>query len=141
MSSIGAFGPSGFHPIRQSTERTLLAGVAGYERHLIYAHGAQILSTTVDARNTPTDRLGVGLILAHNGSGGYANYDPDSATEWQREAAGILDVDLRIPDFDGTDQDRQLAVLVGGPVDESALGGIDEQAKAQLGSTFLRADC
>lgn len=137
MSQIGAMGPAGWGTLRQSVERELFAGAAGYERHLIYDHAAVIEKETVDARNSPTTDLSAGLVLAHDGNGNYREYDPDNTTNlWQREAAAILPYDFRIPDLDGTNTDRHVAVIVAGAVDAASLGGLDQAARAQLSNRF-----
>ena len=96
--------------------------------------GVTIVSSAVDADNTPTTTLRKGLVLGKvAGSGKYKQYDP-SAQDGSETAALILTdaVDLLQDSTDGDPRDQLATGMQHGVVDESKLVGCDSAAKAAL---------
>ena len=98
-----------------------------------------IVSTAVDAGNTPQTTLRGGNVLAIVDATGKANtYSPD-ATDGRQIAVGVLEhhQDMLV---DGSAADRFTQMLVHGLVKEGELVGLDPRAKQQLGQrlTFDR---
>jgi hypothetical protein len=95
-----------------------------------------IVSTTVDAGNTPQTTLRGGNVLAIVDAGGKANtYSPD-ANDGRQIAVGILEHHQDMLEG-GTATDRFTQMLVQGLAKESELVGLDPRAKQQLGQRFF----
>lgn len=93
---------------------------------------ALIDGNTVDAGNTPTNKLRAGLLLGQvTATGKYINYSP-TASNGSEVASAVLVEGLSMLDFSGTATDRFYAVLVGGPVQAAKLFGLDLQARQQM---------
>ena len=73
-------------------------------------------SAALDAGNTPTTVLRPGLIMGRvTSTGELEEWDAD-ASDGTQDIAGILDVELRMTDYQGTAADRVMRNLVRGPV-------------------------
>ena len=95
-----------------------------------------ILSTAIDAGNTPTTTLRGGNVLAIADAGGKANtYSPD-ATDGRQIAVGVLEHHQDMLQ-DGVATDRFMQMLVHGLVKEGELIGLDPRAKQQLGGRMV----
>jgi len=95
-----------------------------------------LISTAVDAGNSPQTTLRGGNVLAIVDASGKANtYSPD-ATDGRQIAVGILEhhQDMLV---DGTATDRFTQMLVHGLVKEAELLSLDPRAKQQLGQRFV----
>lgn len=85
-----------------------------------------------DSGNTPTTELRPGLLLGQVlATGKYLQYSP-TATDGSEVAAAVLIEGLRTQTFEGTNQDRFYAVLVGGPVQAAKILNLDLQARQQM---------
>lgn len=83
-----------------------------------------------DSGNSPTYELRPGLLLGQVLSTGiYTTYSP-TATDGSEVASAVLIEGLRVQDFDGNNQNKLYALLVGGPVKASKLINLDLQARA-----------
>lgn len=97
----------------------------------LFANGI-ISGAARDTGNSPTTELRPGLLLGQiTASGKYVAYSP-TAVDGSEVAAAVLIEGLRTQSFEGTDQDRFYAVLVGGPVQASKLLNLDLQARQQM---------
>ncbi len=94
---------------------------------------ADIVSTAVDAGNTPTTLLRAGLILGVvTSSGQYKQYSP-TATDGSQVAVAVLPREINMLDgYTAAAANRVAAVVTGGPVKASALVNIDNVARKQL---------
>lgn len=108
----------GFTTQTDSVERSVLWGPAAMHH---FAINATVDSTAVDAGNTPTSDLRPGLILGKKTSDGnlYA-FNPD-ASDGTEYPAGVLVEGLSMLDIQGTVEDKNADVLIGGGVDASDL--------------------
>lgn len=85
-----------------------------------------------DSGNSPTYELRPGLLLGQiTSTGKYTNYSP-TATDGSEVAAAVLIEGLRVQDFDGNNQDKLYAILVGGPVKASKVLNLDLQSRQQM---------
>lgn len=110
----------------------------GSQYQAIFDNGI-ISGAARDSGNTPTYELRKGLILGKiTATGLYTNWDA-TATNGSEVASGILIDGLRVQDFDGNDQNKNWAVLVGGPVKASKVLNLDLMARAQM-SKFIFDD-
>ena len=97
----------------------------------VFANGL-ISGAARDSGNSPTYELRPGLLLGQiTASGKYTNYSP-TATDGSEVASAILIEGLRVQDFDGNNQDKFYAVLVGGPVQASKILNLDAMARQQM---------
>lgn len=97
----------------------------------VYANGL-ISGAARDNGNTPTYELRPGLLLGQIiSSGKYVQYSP-TATDGSEVASAILLEGLRMQDFDGNNQDKLYAVLVGGPVQAAKVLNLDLMARSQM---------
>lgn len=97
----------------------------------IFANGL-ISGAARDVGNSPTYELRPGLLLGQvTANGKYTSYSP-TATDGSEVAAGILIEALRVQDFEGNNQDRFYAILVGGPVKATKVLNLDLQARQQM---------
>lgn len=102
--------------------------------------GGNLVSTAVDAGNTPTSILRRGLLLGKiTATGKLKEYDPDG-TNGSQVVFGVLLADYRITDLDGTARDLFTWVLVGGPVQAANLILLDAQARSQMRGRFMFDD-
>ena len=102
---------------------------SGYQG--IFANGL-ISGAARDTGNSPTYELRPGLLLGQIlSTGKYTAYSP-TATDGSEVASAILLEGLRMQTFEGADQDKFYAVLVGGPVKASAILNLDLMARAQM---------
>jgi hypothetical protein len=94
-----------------------------------------LLSSAVDAGNTPTTTLRGGNVLAIVDASGKANTYSADATDGRQIAVGILEhaQDMLL---NGVATDRFTQMLVHGLVREGELLGLDARAKQQLGQRF-----
>jgi len=93
---------------------------------------ALISGATRDTGNTPTIELRPGLLLGQiTATGKYTAYSK-TATDGSEVASAVLIEGLRVQDFEGNDQDRFYAVLVGGPIQTAKLINLDLMAKQQM---------
>jgi len=102
--------------------------------------GVTLVSSAVDAGNTPTTTLRKGLVLGKvTASGKYKEYDP-SAADGSETAVLILvdEADMLQDSTDGSTTRDQLATgMQHGVVDESKLVGCDAAAKAALDNVIF----
>lgn len=141
MSGIpGGWSLPGIAAIRETAERVILYSSPGNEHAPSLFFPARIDSTTVDSANTPTTTLRPGLVLADLGDGTFTDYDPASAVDAQRVAAGILTFEVNMLSPDCTAVDRSLPILVSGAVLAANILGLDATARSQMKSAFLFDD-
>lgn len=116
-----------------STTRETYESEFRWGQHAQGLFGNGIISGAArDTGNTPTTELRPGLLLGQiTASGKYVQYSP-TATDGSEVASAILIEGLRTQSFEGTDQDRFYAVLVGGPVQASKVINLDLQARQQM---------
>lgn len=97
----------------------------------VFANGL-ISGAARDTGNSPTYELRPGLLLGQIiASGKYTNYSA-TATDGSEVAAAILIEGLRVQDFEGANQDKFYAVLVGGPVKADKVLNLDLMARQQM---------
>lgn len=92
-----------------------------------------------DSGNSPTHELRPGLLLGQVTSSGKWKEYSATATDGSEVAAGILVEGLRMQDFEGNNQDKHYAVLVGGPVQATKVLNLDLMARQQM-SNFIFDD-
>lgn len=98
---------------------------------------ALISGAARDSGNSPTYELRPGLLLGKILSTGlYKQYSP-TATDGSEVASAILLEGLRMQDFEGNNQDKMYAVLVGGPVKSSKVLNLDLMARQQMDKFFF----
>lgn len=103
--------------------------------------GQRLVSTTVDARSTPTTRLQVGLVLGKIAATGKWTHYSASATDGSQIAQGVLIDSLMMTNhLTDSAEDRIVAVLVGGPVRAGNLGGLDQKARGDMFGRFIFDD-
>lgn len=110
-----------------------------YENEFRWGHhgqgvfkGALISGAARDSGNSPTYELRPGLLLGEILSTGlYTNYST-SATDGSEVASAVLLEAIRVQDFEGNNQNRFYAVLVGGPVMASKILNLDLMARQQM---------
>ena len=103
--------------------------------------GEVIVSTAVDAGASPTTRLRRGLVLGKIASSGKLREYTATATDGSAVAYGVLMVDITMTDvFAGTQVDRFVPVLVGGPVQAGKLNGLNQQARNTMNNRFVFDD-
>ena len=110
--------------------------VGRHGQDLAATRKTSIVSTAVDAGNTPQTTLRGGNLLAIVDASGKANtYSPD-ANDGRQIAVGILEhhQDMLV---DGTATERFTQMLVHGLVKEAELLLVDPRAKQQLGNRFV----
>ena len=94
--------------------------------------GCTVASSARDSGNSVSTTLRPGLVLGKiTASGKYAQYDP-SASDGTEVAAGILKDQIKVIDANANAVDAHGNVVFHGRVDESALHGCDDAAKADL---------
>ena len=110
---MGGFGVGGVGAERATFESEILWGGSQAQTALL-AKSAQYSGAARDAGNTPTTILRPGLLLGRLTSGlEYEEWDADAA-DGSENFAGVLDTnELRMQDFDATNQDRSFRLLVG----------------------------
>lgn len=110
---MGGWGVGGVGAERATDEREILWGGSIGQMGLL-AKSAQFSGASRDAGNTPTTILRPGLLMGRVTSGlEYEEWDADAADGTQ-DFAGVLDMnELRMQDFDATNQDRHYRLLVG----------------------------
>jgi hypothetical protein len=120
-TQLGGFGTPGMGSLELSTPRELLWG--GDNRSIMALWiNAQVSGATRDAGNTPTTVLRGGLVLGKITSSKKMVQWVPTATDGSQDIAGILDVsNLKATDYNASDADRWLRVLVRGPVLASQL--------------------
>lgn len=139
MTRLGGLGAPGVGALLETVEKELLWGGDTGKLIAIYKNGV-VDGASRDSGNTPTTILRPGLVLGKLTSGGqYTEYDP-AATDGSEVAEAILPIEIRAQDFDSTDADRHLLLLVGGNVKAAQLIGLDVIARAQLGRQFIFDD-
>ncbi|MES2792741.1 MAG: head decoration protein [Planctomycetota bacterium] len=100
---------------------------------LVQYDTVDIVSTAVDAGNTPTTLLRAGLVLGKvAATGQYTTYSA-TATDGSQQAVAVLPLEINMLDpYQGTVQNRVAAVVICGPVRASALANLDNFARQQL---------
>src|SRR5207248_11269087 len=98
----------------------------------------QIVSTTVDAGNTPTTDLRMGLVLGKiTSTGKYTQYS-GIATDGSQLPEGVLMHGVRMIDpLSGSAADQVGALVVAGPVKGGNLFGLDQMARAAMAGRFI----
>lgn len=106
-----------------------------------YYASAYIDSATVDAGNTPTTTLRMGLLLGRKiGTGTWTNYSPIN-TDGSEVAQGVLPIGLRMLDVvTGVAQTKYWAVMVSGGLQAAKVLGLDAMARAQMAKMFIFDD-
>ncbi len=95
-----------------------------------------IASGAVDLGNTPTYELRPGLLLGKvTATGQWSNYVATN-TDGSQVAAGVLIAGMRMQDFQGVNQQKFYAILVGGPVQAGKLLNLDYMARQQMANGF-----
>lgn len=120
--------------IEAAEAEVLWSGRRGQD--LVATKKITLLSSTVDAGNTPTTTLRGGNLLAVvDASGKFNTYSPD-ATDGRQIAVGILEhaQDMLV---NGVATDRFTQMLVHGLVREGELLSLDARARQQLGQRFV----
>jgi len=99
-----------------TVENEFLWGGAQGQLALLWKNGARYSSAARDAGASPTTVLRPGLLMGKLTSGGeYEEWDAD-ASDGTQDIQGVLDVELRMTDYQGTAADRNARLLVRGPV-------------------------
>lgn len=137
MSLTNPFDMAGMGTAQVSTEREFLWNTGG----LPIRTAGVLVSTTIDAGNTPTTQLRRGLLLGIvTASGKLGVYDP-AATDGRNVAQGVLDEAVNMLDLQtGSAADKWAMVVIGGPVKASQIIGLDAQARRQMHNRFLFDD-
>lgn len=120
MLGAGHFGIPGVSAAQSTYEAELLWG--GDESRIQVLRGTgRIVSTAVDAGNTPTTVLRKGLLLGKvTASGKLKQWDPDG-TDGSQFVDSILPVELQMTDQYGTAVERFVPTFVAAPVKASQL--------------------
>lgn len=115
-TQLGGFGIPGMGSLELSTPRELLWGGDNRQIQALWIN-AQISGAARDDGNDPVTVLRGGLVLGKiTASGKMIEWIP-TATDGSQNIAGILDVsNLKAQDYNATNADRWLRVLVRGPV-------------------------
>lgn len=133
---IGRTTP-GFEAISTTVENNALWQIKG-GGDVVFDGNAVIVSTAVDAGNTPTTTLRQCLVMAKNSSGKWVAYDPTGSGGVQ-QAQGILVKEMvMLNPRTGVVEDQYAgnAIIIGGRIKSSALIGLDRQARNQLSGRF-----
>lgn len=118
---IGQFGIPGQSDISSSVQRDILWGGDESRIKVLRTSDRSIVSTAVDAANTPTTVLRAGLLLGLvTSSGKLKEYDPD-ATDGSQSIYGVLPIELRMTDGLAVAVDRYVPVVVHAPLKASKL--------------------
>jgi hypothetical protein len=127
----------GIRPERSEIQNEFAWG----RRELSIVFGAQLSGAARDSGATPTSVLRAGLALGQiTASGLWTNYSA-TATDGSEVCRGFLaNPAVRMTDLDGNNQDKSVAVIVGGPVIASRLYGLDQQARAHCYGRFIFDD-
>lgn len=121
MTTNGHFGIPGQTDASFATQRDVLWGGDESRIEVLRVSSRAIVSTAVDAANTPTTVLRSGLLLGLvTSSGKLKEYDPAS-TDGSQNIFGVLPVELRMTDGDGVAADRYAPVIVKAPVKTTKL--------------------
>lgn len=132
---VNPFDMPGMGDALETTEREFLWNDG---RFVMFGTGV-IVSTTVDATNTPTTQLRKGLLLARNSSTGKLGaYTAGSATLGQ--VYGILAEPVNMLGPTGSAEDKRCQVLLKGPVVAAQLLLLDYAAREQMRSRFIFDD-
>lgn len=110
-------------------------------RELSVVYGAQISGAARDSGSTPTSVLRPGLAMGIiTASKLWAQYDP-TATDGTQICRGFLaGPSLRMTDINGSNQNKQAAIIVSGPVLASRLYNLDQLARAHCFGRFIFDD-
>lgn len=137
--AVGGFGDPGSGAVSTTTERSIFWGMDNGRAVVTYMSG-RLDSTTVDSTNSPTSVLRPGLLLGViTSSGNFVHYSP-TATDGSNVAVGVLPIECRITDFDGTAVNRVVPIAVAGFLRGGKAIGIDGQSRAQLKRQFVFDD-
>jgi hypothetical protein len=131
MSEFCAGNAPGFATQIEAQETSVL-WVGRQGQDLAATRKATIISTTVDADNTPPTTLRGGNVLAILDADGKANTYSADANDGRQIAVGVLEKSQDMLQA-GTATDRFTQMLVHGLVKEGELLGLDARAKQQLG--------
>lgn len=137
MSLINPFDMPGMGTPAESTEREFLWG----NRETLHLESGVIVSTAVDATNTPTTTLRRGRLMGIvTASGKWKQYDP-AAVDGSEVAAGVLYEHRNMLNLStGSAQDTQGQFVVKGFVKAGQLLGLDALARRQMFGRFLFDD-
>lgn len=120
-TQLGGFGTPGMGSLELSTPRELLWGGDNRSIQALWINSV-ISGVTRDAGNTPDTVLRGGLVLGKITASGKMKQWIPTATDGSENIGGILDVsNLKATDYNASDSDRWLRVLVRGPVVASQL--------------------
>lgn len=138
MGRFNTGGDPGIHLKVMSAHRQVWWG---HENLRILEELPKIVSTAVDATNTPTTDLRAGLVLGKvTSSGLWKQYDP-AATDGSQQARGVLLSDLRMLNVtSGAVENKTGSILVGGLVKAAELIGLDSAARVQMARMFIFDD-
>jgi hypothetical protein len=106
----------------------------------LYTPPMVINQNCVDAGNTPTWELRIGLVMGQITATGQWTAYGASNTDGSQVARGVLPVCLRMQDLLGNVRTMNYGVMVGGGVIGANLIGLDNQARAQMRSHFIFDD-
>ena len=123
---------------RESYERTFSWGRK--EQGLVT--GVSISGAARDSGNSENSAiLRPGLVMGIiTGSGLWTNYSP-TATDGSQVAQGIIPVSLRMTDLiSGSNSQKVVGMIVGGPVQAALLVGLDQAARADMFGRFIFDD-
>lgn len=141
MASSNGFsnGEPGWTGILSTVESNIFWGTDPTK--LVQYDTVDIVSTTVDAGNTPTTLLRPGLVLGKvTSTGQYTAYSA-TATDGSQQAVAVLSREINMLDpYTGAAANRVDSAIICGPVRASALIGLDNFARQQLGASGFLFD-
>lgn len=128
----------GFQAQVQTTENQVWWG---HENLRIWESLPVIVSTAIDAGNTPTNTLRNGLVMAKVAATGlWAEYDP-TQTDGREVARGVLVQALSMLNIvTGIVSNKSGRILIGGLLKAADLVGLDSAARRQLAQRFIFDD-
>lgn len=120
MTRIGMNGIPGVNAALSTSDSEIYWG-GDESRITVLRMDGTVVSTAVDAGNTPTTVLRKGLLLGKvTATGKLKEWDPD-ASDGSEDIYGVLDIELQMLDTSGSAVDQWCRVAVVGPIKASAL--------------------
>ncbi len=115
MSAFGGFATPGFGAAAYTTEREILWGSSDLQIGMLKRNSI-ISGAARDAGNTPTTLLRRGMLLGKvDSTGELEEWDAD-ASDGTQNIVAVMDITMKMQDFDGNNTDRAFATLIRAPL-------------------------
>ena len=132
MSSTTLINPYDLPGMAEAVVSTEKAIAWGSIHQQMYQAGV-ILSSTVDATNTPTTQLRAGLLVGQITATGKFTVWDETATNGSQIVAGVLAEPVNMLDFtSGSAADKRGQIMISGPVKAGQLIGLNNKAREQM---------